>query len=245
MRVRGSAAVSDSLRAFESGKDDLGWLGKGLYEARRGAKLVDGGSLGWVLLATGREAGAWAAPGVAQALADAIAYPSIAHLKLGARWPDGGNGRWQGPPCELLVADNCPWLIEVAKTIAALVGTPGHEVTAKPVSTHELSTRRVSRQFTLALGVARAPLATSFGTYAALATASDPSTAAALCKRPPLGDRPARAHGRHLRVGVVGEVRAEFGCAGHVRVDPKAPSGIAWGDARLEVAGRLAERAGH
>ncbi len=248
MRVKGSAEVGESLRAFESGRDDLGWLGTGLYEARNGAKLVDAGSLGWVLLATGREAGTWDAPGAAQALADAISYTSIAHLKLGPAWPEGGAERWQGPPCELLVIDDCPWLIEVAKTLAALVGTPGHEVTAKVLPSQEFAARRKSRRFALALDVART-LSTrtatmSFGAYAALAVASDPSSAGTLSKRPPLGDRPARAHGRQFRVGVVGEVRAEFGRVGHMLVESDPSGGVAWGAAKLETSGRQTQRTG-
>jgi peptide/nickel transport system substrate-binding protein len=237
MHVTGSAEVAASLRAFESGKDDLGWLGKGLYEGRRGARVVDAGSLGWVLLATGKEAGSWDTPGAAQALADAVSYPSMAHLKLGSPWTEGGAQRWRGPPCELLLVDDCPWLLEVGKTLAALVGTVGHEVVAKAVSRQEFTARRRSRGFALALGVVRAASATSFGVYAALASANDPSTSGTLCKRPPLGTRPARAHGRFFRVGVVGEVRAEFGCAGHLRVDPDPAGGVAWGNAKLEAPG--------
>ncbi len=242
MRVRGCAEVSDSLRAFESGKDDLGWLGTGLYESRKGAKLVDAGALGWVLLATGKEAGSWDTPGAAQSLADAISYGSMAHLKLGPAWAESGAERWQGPPCELIVVDDCPWLIETAKTLSALVGTPGHEVTTKPVSPQEFAMRRKSRQFVLALDVARSFAATSFGAYAALAAASDPSNAATMSKRPPLGVRDARSHGRQFRVGVVGEVRAEFGRTGNLRIEAEKPSGVAWGAARIDAPRRQAQR---
>ncbi len=242
MKVRGCAEVAESLRAFESGKDDLGWLGTGLYEARKGSKLVDAGALGWVLLATGKEAGSWDTPGAAQALTDAISYASMAHLKLGSAWTESGSERWQGPPCDLIVVDDCPWLIEVAKTLSALIGTPGHEVTPKSVSPQEFATRRKSRQFALALDVARSFANTPFGVYASLAAASDPSTAASLSKRPPLGERTARSHGRHFRVGVVGDARAEFGRLANFRVEADKPTGVAWGSAKIDSPRRQAQR---
>ncbi len=43
-----------SLRAFESGADDLGWLGSFLHEPRAGALAFDAGAVGWAIVRTGR-----------------------------------------------------------------------------------------------------------------------------------------------------------------------------------------------
>lgn len=240
--LRPAPDLSASLRAFETTTDDLGWLGLGLHEPRPGARRFDGGAVAWAILATGSEAGTWDQPGVAQALADGVPYARVSSLGVGDSWPErGGDHGWGGGPCALFVRDDSPWLIELASAVAAALARPGHEVVARPVPSAELSRRRESRSFSLALDVARpllfaagSPAATSpaearaEATLAALiglTTADDPRIAEGLGRHPPrLADGHARALTRTTRVGVVAEIRAQGGRAADL-VLPTSSSG--------------------
>ncbi len=223
-----------SLRAFESGADDLGWLGMGLYEPRAGARPFDAGALAYVALFVGRDAGTWDSPGLAQRVCDSLPPARLQEFSLGPAWTlDPGEG-WQGPAGALLVRDDAPWLVELAKTVAGVLSRPGHELTAKPVSAEELSQKRSSRLYTLALDVVRPLQHGAFGALVGLVQASEPARARELTLHPPrLGDVPARTLARTLRVGVLGEVRAQGGRAPDLVLptSPQAP-GVDWGAAR-------------
>jgi peptide/nickel transport system substrate-binding protein len=119
--VRPSADLATPLRAFEAGEDTVGWLGSGLHEPRSGARPFDFGAVAWALLRTGREAAAWDSPGVAQRLADGIPYARVAYLALGPAWPPAEERGWGGPPCDLFVRDDAPWLVELARAVAATI----------------------------------------------------------------------------------------------------------------------------
>ncbi|MFO0679680.1 MAG: ABC transporter substrate-binding protein [Polyangiaceae bacterium] len=210
--VRSAPDVAGSLRAFESGTDDLGWLGSGLHDPRAGSRPWDTGSVGWAILATGREAGDLDVVGSAQRLADAVPHAKLAYLMIGPSWPAGKPNAWTGPSCDLLVRDDSPWLVELARATAATLGQPGHEVTARPVSTTEFAQRRTTRGFTLALDVVRPFGPGPSGTLVALATADDPRVALDTAKKVPRpGDASPRTLARSLRVGVLGELRASGG----------------------------------
>ncbi len=202
--------LAASLRSFEAGTDDLGWLGAGLHEPRAGSRLFDFGAAAFALLRTGKDALAWDAPGVAQRLADGIPPSKLASLALGAPWAPQPDTGWGGPPVELLVRDDAPWMIELAKSVAAALSRPGHEVTAKPVPIRDIRDRRGTRAFSLMIDVARAFAPGTFGALAGLATADDPSTAADAIRHPPrVGEVPARTLTRSMRVGVLGDVRVQ------------------------------------
>ena len=232
--VREAADVSDSLRAFETGADDLGWLGTGLHEPRAGAVAFDGGAVGFAVLRTGRDAGAaWDAPGVAQSICDGISYSGLSSLVLGAAWPSAAPAKWGGAPCDLLVRDDARWLIELAKAIAGSISDAGHEVTVKPVAVVELAQRRSSRGYALALDVARPAALGTIGALAGLAASDDASTAADVVRHAPrLGEVSPRSLTKLMRIGIVGEIRVQGG-----RVpDLKLPSGavgegVDWGAA--------------
>ena len=201
-----------SLRAFESGADDLGWLGMGLYEPRAGARPFDAGPVAHVALFVGRDAGTWDAPGLAQRVCDALPPARLAEFSLGPVWAvDPGDG-WGGPAGALLVRDDAPYLVELAKTIAGILSRPGHELTAKAVSPEELAQKKASRLFCLALDVVRPVGPGAFGALVGLTQASEPSRARDLVLHPPrMGDVSPRTLTRTLRVGVLGEVRAQGG----------------------------------
>ena len=210
--VRPSADLAESLRAFETGADDIGWLGLGLHDPRPGARPFDAGLVGWALLLTGRDAANWDAPGIAQRVANELPPSRLSYLALGAPWATEPAQGWGGPPCTLIVRDDAPWLIELARVVAAIITRPGHEVVAKPVTATEVAQRRASRAFPLAIDVARPLLPGVLGALVALATADNPGAAEDVVKHPPrLGEVSARTLTRSLRVGVVGEIRVQGG----------------------------------
>jgi peptide/nickel transport system substrate-binding protein len=225
--VRSAPNVSASLLAFEGGTDDLGWFERGLHAVRAGSAVFDFGAVGWVVLATGRDAGAWDGPGTAQSVADGIPYARVSDLHLGAPWTATAAQGWGGPPVSLIVRDDAPWLIDVANAVAATITRPSREVTVKPVPASELASRRTSRMFGLALDVVRNIGGGSLGAMVALATADSPTRGQEIMAHPPkLGDVSARTLTRTLRSGVFGEVVVVGGRIPEVVL---APSGNGFG----------------
>ncbi len=98
MDLSHASDLATSLRAFESGADDVGWLGSFLHEPRIGAASFDAGAIAWAIVRTGREAGALDVPGMAQALADGVRYETLAPLVVGPHW-DTTSAQWTRPPC--------------------------------------------------------------------------------------------------------------------------------------------------
>lgn len=221
--VRTATTLKASLLSFESGNDDLGWLGEGLHEPRPGSRKFDLGAVAWPVLFTGRDAGSWDAPGIAQRLCDEIPQRSLAHLQVGPAWPTEPPSGWGGPTTALLVREDSSWLVELAQAVAARITRPQHEVTVKPVSAADLAQRRASRLFGLALDVVRPMVPGSFGALVALSTADNPARAGAVVQHPPrMGDVPPRTMTRTLRCGVVGEIRVMGGRAPDVNLASSA-----------------------
>jgi peptide/nickel transport system substrate-binding protein len=236
IEARHASDLVTSLRSFESGADDIGWLGSFLHDPRPGAKSFDGGVVAWAVLRTGREAGALDAPGVAQALADGVPHAALASLVVGPPWPlpiaRGSTSAWSAAPCDLLVRDDAPWLLEVAHAVAVALSSPSHEIAVRPVPPSDLAARRASRAFALMLDVARPAGPGAFGALVGLATADDPAIAAALARRPPRGDLAPRVVTRIMRIGVVGEIRVEGGLASDVVLPASLwGRGVDWGSA--------------
>jgi peptide/nickel transport system substrate-binding protein len=203
-RIEVSAArdLADGLRAFEAGDADIGWLGAGLHRARPGAVGFNAGQLGWVVLLSGPAAEAWGAPGVAQQVLDAIDPARLSYLGLSP--PQRRSGTvWAGPRAELLVADDSPHLLQIARALAALLSSPGHEVTPFPVSRSELRARKRARRFALLLDFTRRIGKTEHERVLSLLSAVDPE----LAKRPPLlpSSDPSQLS-RTLALGIVGEL---------------------------------------
>jgi peptide/nickel transport system substrate-binding protein len=224
--VRPAPDLAASLSAFESGADDIGWLGSGLHEPRPGAKTFDAGACAWAILRTGSAAGAWDAPGVAQSVCDGIAPGRLAYLAIGPAWPTTSEDGWGGPPCDLLVHDDSPWLRELAKAVASSISRPSHEVTARPVALADLAARRAARNFSLAIDVARPLGPGALGALIGLATADDHLRGADLMRHPPRTEAAPRVLCRTMRVGLLGDIRIQGGRA--------ADLGMALGPGRLE-----------
>lgn len=217
--IRAAPDLASSLRAFEGATDDLGWLGSGLHEPRAGSRPFDLGAVAWAVLFTGREAAAWDAPGVAQRLCDAIPPARLSYLALGAPWTVDPMPGWGGPPAAVYVRDDAPWLVELAKAIAATLSRPAHEVTPKPVPSSELAQRRAARSHALALDVVRPVAPGSLAAMVALATADDAQRATELVRHAPkLGEAVARTLTRTMHCGVIGEIRVQGGRAPDVQL---------------------------
>jgi peptide/nickel transport system substrate-binding protein len=231
IEVRHAPDLVTSLRAFESGADDLGWLGSFLHEPRPGARGFDGGAVGWAVLRTGREAGSLDAPGMAQALADGVPHAALASLVVGPPW-DQAPATWTGAPADILVRDDAPWLVEMGRALAVALSSQGHELRCIAIPAAELGARRATRAFSLLLDVVRPAGPGPLGALIGLATADDPGAAAALARHPPRGEMPLRTATRTMRLGVVGEIRLQGGRAADV-VLPASPwgRGVDWGSA--------------
>jgi peptide/nickel transport system substrate-binding protein len=231
VEVRHAPDLMTSLRSFESGADDVGWLGSFLHEPRQGAQSFDAGLVSWAILRTGRDAGPFDTRGTAQALADGVPPTSLASFVLGPPW-EQGPGRWTGPPCELVVRDDAPWLADVARALAVALSSPVHEITARLVPPPEIAQRRAARAFALMLDVARPAGPGGLGVLVGLATADDPASATAVMRHPPRGDVAPRTATRTMRVGVVGEVRLQGGRAPDVVLPLSSwGRGVDWGSA--------------
>jgi peptide/nickel transport system substrate-binding protein len=137
--VRRAADLAAGLRAFEAGQADVGFLGAGLHRRRAGALDFRTEPVGWVVLRTGPEGGEWAAPGIAARLVEALDPTRLSHLRLSLPAPTNASGQtWGGLPVNLYVDEGSPYLVEVARAVAAALSTPGHEIRPSPLSRSDL-----------------------------------------------------------------------------------------------------------
>ncbi len=157
LRVRSVDSLSAALRAFEVRESDLGWLGSGLYRQRRDARAIDAGSLGWVILRTGRRARDWGAPGVAQQLADHLDSNRLLHLGITAGRPLGVSTPWGGAAEVVIVDRSAPQLVKIAESAAEQLGSSGHALTVGAVSAADIARRRSSGEFALMVDFVRDP----------------------------------------------------------------------------------------
>ena len=228
--VRPSPDLAASLRAFEAGADDIGWLGSGLHEPRPGAKPFDMGAIAWAVLRTGKEAGSWDAPGIAQRLCDGIPPSRLSYLVLGAPWRAEAEEGWGGGSCDLLVRDDAPWLIELARAVAATITRPSHTVTARPIAPSEIAQRRTARGYALMIDVVRPLAPGALGAFLALATSDDPSAVVDVARHAPrLAEGNVRTLPRTMRLGVLGEIRAQGGRLAELTLAPSTNAGLDFG----------------
>jgi len=215
--VQSAPDLADSLRAFEAGHDDLGWLGLGLYGDRPGARRFDYGEVGWVVLATGKAADRFAAPGGAQQLANAVPIEQLSHLGLRPRRGLGAGASWSPGPASVLVDETEPHLGLVAKSVASELSRPGHELTAAPTPPEELARALETREFALAVHAVRRIGPGPLATLIALASAERAALGRDLARHPPRPPPGAEAHEltSALSLGVLGGLGVSGGlCAG-------------------------------
>ncbi|MEZ4441036.1 MAG: hypothetical protein R3B72_18200 [Polyangiaceae bacterium] len=209
--VRRASDLTDSLSAFEAAQDDLGWLGLGFHRDRPKSRRFDFREAGWVILATGRNAGRFAAPGMAQKLANGV---GVGRLHVGLHGISGPSITWDGGATELLYDSDCSHLGAVAEAVAAKLSSSGHEVRPRPLSRARLRSARTAESYALALDLVRDPGAVPGGESIALATADKPDIARQRGLTPStlLGTAATAA----LRVGIIGSLRIEGGVASEI-----------------------------
>jgi peptide/nickel transport system substrate-binding protein len=207
IEVRTARDLSDSLRAFETGQTDVGWLGAGLYRPRAGAVRFQGDTFGWIVLRTGKEAGRWGAPGIAQELVDRIPRERLSHLGLAlSAQSRQSSTTWGGGSVDLFVRHGSAQLVQTANTLASLLSVPGHVLTPHALSAAELEERKSSGRYALLLDFVRAVGPPGRATLLALLAAARPE----LTSKPPrLPSYEPDAIARTLPLGIVGGLRVE------------------------------------
>lgn len=202
IEVTAATDLADALRAFEAGSVDVGWLGNGLYRPRAGALALEGPVFGWIVLRSGLDAKGWGAPGVAQQVCAALPADALAHFGVRALPHAEAGVRWGGGPSSLLVPDDSPHLLELARALEPLLSSAGNEIRTQAAPRASYVEARHTRKFGLMLDFVRATSIDPADNARALLTAVDP----ALAKRPPraasLGEI-----ARTLPLGVLGETR--------------------------------------
>lgn len=203
VEIRPAVDLASPLRAFESGDADVGFLGAGLHRPRPGSIDLRTPSAGFVLLCSGPEAGSWGAPGVATRLVDAMAPGALSHLGLVTSHGGGGEAAWGGPPTDLLVDEEAPYFVEVARVVAGVLSRPGHEIRPLLLSQRDLRTRRAAGHYALAIDFTRRVGPTPRHALLSLLMAANPR----LADRPPhLNDPDPVAIARTLPLAILGDL---------------------------------------
>jgi hypothetical protein len=239
-RIREARDLTDSLRAFEAGEDDIGWHGMGFHENRPDARPFDFGVLGWVVLRGGIGASAWDVPGVMQRVCDGLPTAPFAAFRLGT-WKEEGQVAWPLGEEIVWVREDSPWLIEVARMIASVL-SQDRKLTVRTLPINELRALRQRRSYALMIDVVRncegylpeTLLRASEGRL----IASDGAFPMATPKGGmPSGSMPgtvtkvqsARSAARMLSLGVIGEVRSVGGLARSVGLfGDQTPRAFPW-----------------
>jgi peptide/nickel transport system substrate-binding protein len=147
--------LAEALRQFEAAEVDVGWLGRGLHRPRAGSILIDAGDVGWIVLHSGRSAGRWGAPGAAAQLASGIENSALERFGLGRVQHRSASQGYAGPPCELLARDDSSFLLELGRSLTALLSRPGHEITLSPAPPSVVQSRKRAGDYGFLLDVAR------------------------------------------------------------------------------------------
>lgn len=205
--------LATSLRQFEAERADVGWLGLGLHNDRKGAVRFDLGRSAWIVLWIDPRIGSFGAPGMAQRLLDSIAPERLAHLGLGALPQPNGSVTWGGPPMEMWVDEASAYMVEVAKTLGPILSQPGREITIVPLPRHEIVKRRGKGPVGLSLELVRPVTQGIHGAWASLIAADDPFRAKESALRPPKfqPNTPVRLLTQNMQLGILGEMRVVGG----------------------------------
>lgn len=147
IELRRAGSLADALRDFEAHQNNVGWFGRGLHEPRPDSRLVDGGHAGWIVLHAGQQSGRWARPGAASSLVGTIAAPSLERFGISPCRQTSLPEPYSGAPCTLVVRRDAPYLVELATTLAAILGGPTGQITVSAVSPSELTQQKRNRQF--------------------------------------------------------------------------------------------------
>lgn len=147
VELQRAPSLADALRDFEAHQNNLGWFGRGLHEPRPESRLIDGGHAGWVLLHAGNQSGRWTRPGAVSSLVGTVSPASIERFGLQSAATSATPEPYSGAPCSLVVRQDAPYLVELAKALAALLGGAANSISVLGVSPQELTELKRSRQF--------------------------------------------------------------------------------------------------
>ncbi len=138
--------LHDCLRDFETGRSHIGFLGAGLHEFRKGGTRFSLESLGWLVLLPGTDLKSFAAPGV---LTEQLSrLPPQGFRSLGvAPLLQNRAGTWPGPPLQILVDRDQPWLAAIAAEIARVWSARQRQITVSPRGRDELARKQASGNF--------------------------------------------------------------------------------------------------
>lgn len=214
--VRRAADLASGLRSFESGEADVGFLGAGLHRRRADAVDFRADGVGWILFRTGPEAGEWAAPGVAARLVALLDPSRLAHLGLSPPFAakESADPGWGGAPMNLYVDEASPYMVEVARTVAAALSRPGHELRPSPLPHADLVRLRNGGRFGAMIDFARRFGPTSRHVALSLLVAANPR----LRDEPPhLAREGIEVLERTLSIAVLGELRIAGAHASDIR----------------------------
>jgi peptide/nickel transport system substrate-binding protein len=209
LAISSAQDLRESLRDFEAERDDLGWLGSGVFGSRKDAVRFDLGAVALVVLAAQPSVGPAGRPGALQALVNAVPRGKLAHLGLGTLPAGRDAAAWDGADADLWVDAGAPHLVEVAEALADALSRPDHTLTVRTARRDEVLAKRRKGDASLSLHVVRPLGSGSFGALLGLALLDDPARAKELAK---VGSKIADGRGvrdvtSELRVAVVGEVR--------------------------------------
>lgn len=215
--VHEAGDLQESLRDFEAGRHDLGWLGMGLFGTRSGAQKFELGTAGLLVVAVSGDVGSVSKPGALQRLVDLLPRARLAHLGLGAL-PDGTDSvAWDDAPIDVWADGRSAHLVELAKALADILSRPSHEVRVRRGTAAEIAAKRRRAEPMLSCHVVRPTGAGPLGIATALGTFDDPSRARDIAQRTPRGTT-AREIARELRVAVMGELRVTGGVVPNVKL---------------------------
>jgi hypothetical protein len=154
------------------------------------------------VLRTGLDAKAWGAPGIAQQLLATLPRGALSHFGVRSL-PGATDGvHWGGGPTTLLVSDDAPHAISLARALEPLLSSPGNEVRTSALPRAAWLEARRSRRFALLLDFVRSATSDPAQATQALLAAVDP----ALAKHPPQNLASLPDLTRTLSLGVVGEL---------------------------------------
>jgi peptide/nickel transport system substrate-binding protein len=185
VEVESASDLADALRRFEAETTDVGWLGRGLHRTRPESDMFRSPPFGWLVLRAGKEAGAWAAPGVVRELVAGIDPRRLD--RFGLVLPSGsGSARYAGPPTELLARSDSAHLVELGEALTQLVSAPGATMTVRKEEPASFARRIARGEFAFALDFVRAFGPTREQRYLSLLAAAD-SALLESAPTPPVG----------------------------------------------------------
>ena len=185
--LEGAIDLGASLRAFERGDTDVGWLGDGLFEARTGARTMDLGPLAYLAMAAGTDAPELRNPGAVLGLVESIAWDRLGHLGLLRRGHVGRSTTAAFARAAPIVPARVPILVRASMPIVvAAAAAIARELGGAPkaISDGEFDAALASRAFALALEVVRPLDDSAEGAALSLATFDGASIAPSLTQGP-------------------------------------------------------------